>query len=96
MNVAYVYVVVYVVYSHVSACVHCYSFACRQVSFDEAASLARSWGVPFFETSAKTRINIEESVFALIREIPRAGTDYKVVSCACLTSVTCDGGLMLH
>lgn len=51
----------------------------RQVSTDEGKSLASSWGVPFFETSAKARINIEESVFELIRNILRTGPEYKLV-----------------
>lgn len=41
----------------------------RQVTTHEGALLAKSFGCPFFEASAKTRINIEESFFQLVREI---------------------------
>jgi GTPase KRas protein len=51
----------------------------RQVTFAEGADIAKAWKVPFFETSAKTRENIQESIFDLVRLIPRAGTEYKLV-----------------
>ena len=51
----------------------------RQISTEEGRSLASSWEVPFFETSAKTRTNIEDSIFELVRSIPRTGIDYKLV-----------------
>eukprot|EP01120_Amphizonella_sp_Union-15-10_P012630 TRINITY_DN564_c0_g1_i1.p1 TRINITY_DN564_c0_g1~~TRINITY_DN564_c0_g1_i1.p1 ORF type:complete len:203 (-),score=57.32 TRINITY_DN564_c0_g1_i1:88-666(-) len=41
----------------------------RQVTTGEGQDLGKSWGCPFFETSAKTRINVEESFFQLVREI---------------------------
>jgi len=42
----------------------------REVSTKQGEELAQSLGnVPFFETSAKTRLNIEEGFFQLIREI---------------------------
>ncbi|KAJ3428449.1 ras-like protein rasd [Anaeramoeba flamelloides] len=43
----------------------------RQVSIEEGRDLAKSFGCPFMETSAKTRINVEESFFELVREIKR-------------------------
>eukprot|EP01120_Amphizonella_sp_Union-15-10_P014744 TRINITY_DN726_c0_g2_i1.p1 TRINITY_DN726_c0_g2~~TRINITY_DN726_c0_g2_i1.p1 ORF type:complete len:186 (+),score=42.47 TRINITY_DN726_c0_g2_i1:33-590(+) len=45
----------------------------RQVKVEEAEELAHSWCCPFFELSAKTRINVEEAFFMLIREIERIG-----------------------
>jgi len=51
----------------------------REVTFQEGRDLASSWGVPFFETSAKVRTNIEESMIALIQTIPRTGMEYKIV-----------------
>lgn len=36
-------------------------FGARQVSYEEGLMLARTWGVPFMETSAKRGINVGES-----------------------------------
>jgi GTPase KRas protein len=44
----------------------------RQVKFEEGKQLADSWGVPFFETSAKEKINNEAVFFEVVREIRRA------------------------
>jgi len=41
----------------------------RQVTTNEGNDLARNFGCPFLETSAKTRINVEEGFFNLVREI---------------------------
>ncbi|KAJ3451545.1 ras-like protein rasd [Anaeramoeba flamelloides] len=41
----------------------------RQVSIGEGQDLAKSFNSPFIETSAKTRTNVEESFFGLVREI---------------------------
>ncbi len=41
----------------------------REVTTSEGESLARSWGVPFFESSAKTRHNIEECFISIVKTI---------------------------
>jgi len=41
----------------------------RQVSKAEAEGLSKSWGCPFYETSALARINVEEAFYDLVREI---------------------------
>jgi GTPase KRas protein len=41
----------------------------RQVTTGEGQDLARSFGCPFMETSAKSRVNVEESFYQLVREI---------------------------
>lgn len=38
----------------------------RVVSADEAKALAHSWGVPYEETSAKTRYNVEKVFYDLV------------------------------
>ena len=41
----------------------------RQVTTVEGQDLAKSFGCPFYETSAKARINVEEAFYDLVREI---------------------------
>jgi len=49
----------------------------RQVSKTEGMDLARSFNCPFFETSAKARINVEEVWFELVREVRKYNGDNK-------------------
>src|SRR5690606_18664144 len=44
----------------------------RQVTTAEAQDLAKQWQVPFYETSALARINVEEAFFDLVREIRKS------------------------
>ncbi|XP_071941679.1 ras-related protein Ral-A-like [Antedon mediterranea] len=41
----------------------------RQVSHEEASNLATSWHVPYVETSAKTRENVDKVFYDLMRKI---------------------------
>jgi len=41
----------------------------NQVTNDSGKELAKKWAVPFFETSAKEKINNEECFFQVVREI---------------------------
>ncbi|KAJ6235558.1 ras-like protein rasb [Anaeramoeba flamelloides] len=43
----------------------------RQISRGEGQDLAKTYGCPFFETSAKYRINVDEVFFETVREINR-------------------------
>jgi len=43
----------------------------RQVSKQEGEALARSFGCKFIETSAKSRINVDNAFYDLVREIRR-------------------------
>ena len=43
----------------------------RQVLTVEGKELAASWGCPFYETSAKTRINVDQAWEDVVREIRR-------------------------
>eukprot|EP01123_Difflugia_compressa_P002300 TRINITY_DN12_c0_g1_i1.p1 TRINITY_DN12_c0_g1~~TRINITY_DN12_c0_g1_i1.p1 ORF type:complete len:194 (+),score=41.65 TRINITY_DN12_c0_g1_i1:125-706(+) len=46
----------------------------RQVTKIEAETLAKSWGSPFYETSALARINVENAFYDLVREIRKETT----------------------
>ena len=41
----------------------------RQVTTTEGQDLGKSFGCPFMETSAKTRVNVEEAFYSCVREI---------------------------
>jgi len=41
----------------------------RQVTTSEGQALARTFSCPFLESSAKSRINVEDAFFAVVREI---------------------------
>eukprot|EP00808_Paulinella_micropora_P015039 g65043.t1 len=41
----------------------------RQVKYDDGQALAKQWACPFFETSAKIKLNNEACFFELVRQI---------------------------
>jgi GTPase KRas len=41
----------------------------RKVTFEEGSALSNKYGIPFFETSAKKEINVDESMFSLVDEV---------------------------
>lgn len=41
----------------------------RQVAQNEALTQAKQYGIPWMETSAKTRTNVEDAFYTLVREI---------------------------
>ena len=51
------------------------------MSVTEGRDLAHSLGCAFIETSAKTRVHVEDAFYNLVREIPRTGIEYRLVSC---------------
>eukprot|EP01086_Lenisia_limosa_P008480 TRINITY_DN2_c0_g3_i1.p1 TRINITY_DN2_c0_g3~~TRINITY_DN2_c0_g3_i1.p1 ORF type:complete len:187 (-),score=73.97 TRINITY_DN2_c0_g3_i1:103-663(-) len=44
----------------------------RNVNAVEGRELAKTFGCPFLETSAKTRVNVEEAFYDLVREIRKS------------------------
>jgi GTPase SAR1 family protein len=50
----------------------------RQVSKQEGEALARSFGCRFIETSAKSRINVDNAFYDLVREIRKFQASEKV------------------
>ena len=45
----------------------------------EAHDLATSYGIPFIETSAKTRQGVEDAFYTLVREIRRDVSDCQLL-----------------
>ncbi|XP_023210141.1 GTPase KRas-like [Centruroides sculpturatus] len=41
----------------------------RTVNTRQAAELAKNYGIPFIETSAKTRMGVDDAFYTLVREI---------------------------
>ncbi len=62
----------------------------REVSTQEGADLARAFGASFKEASAKTRVNVEEAFYDLVRKIrqhrggPGTNKPHKKAGCAVL------------
>jgi GTPase KRas len=47
----------------------------REVSTEDGYKLAVDWGCKFFETSAKTRHNVEEAFTSIIRTLRASGRE---------------------
>ena len=54
---------------------------CRAVDMRGAGEVAKNYGIPFVETSAKTRMGVDDAFYTLVREIrkdrERKGKDKK-------------------
>lgn len=46
-----------------------WDLAARAVDLRVVGETARSYGIPFIETSAKTRMGVDEAFYTLVREI---------------------------
>lgn len=47
----------------------------RQVSYEEGQELARRFGCKFIETSARTRVNVDNAFYDIVREIRKYNRD---------------------
>jgi small GTP-binding protein len=56
----------------------------RNVTIRDGESLVHEWGTPFFETSAKTRYNVQEMFQEIVRQINRRKPSDSG-SCCCVT-----------
>lgn len=50
----------------------------RSVDMMQAAEVAKNYGIPFIETSAKTRMGVDDAFYTLVREIRK---DVSFFSC---------------
>ena len=50
----------------------------RRISIEEGKEMAKSWNCPFFETSAKNCINVDESFFQIICEMKKYSIHHPV------------------
>ncbi len=55
----------------------------REVSSTEGAQLARAFGCPFYESSAKARVNVDECFIDLVRAIRKCSPGEHPPNCKC-------------
>eukprot|EP01091_Cochliopodium_minus_P021421 TRINITY_DN979_c0_g2_i2.p1 TRINITY_DN979_c0_g2~~TRINITY_DN979_c0_g2_i2.p1 ORF type:complete len:109 (-),score=21.46 TRINITY_DN979_c0_g2_i2:38-364(-) len=48
----------------------------REVTRKEAEEMAKSWNIPFFETSAKMNTNVNEAFLSIIEEIRKRTSSF--------------------
>ena len=46
----------------------------REVPEEEAAAMAAQWGVPYIETSAKTKVNVDKVYYDLLSKVAERKT----------------------
>ena len=50
----------------------------RNVDTAQAREVAKSYGIRFIETSAKTRMGVDDAFYTLVREIRKDVSDLKI------------------
>ena len=51
----------------------------RNVDMNQAKEQAKHYGIPFIETSAKTRMGVDDAFYTLVREIRKDVSNLKFV-----------------
>lgn len=57
----------------------------REVNVEDGKSLARSWGCPFYETSAKNKKNVDNLFAEIVRETNFLSQPQRTSNCCCIS-----------
>lgn len=52
----------------------------RKVSYEEGSALAEKWDCPFFETSAKDDIHVEDAFYTVVREVRNMHSTNRIIA----------------
>lgn len=61
----------------------------RAMDMNQAHDMAKQYGIPFVETSAKTRLGVDDAFYTLVREIRKDVSD--LINCHCSVNRSLEG-----